>query len=80
MRLDGGIDWAAFEAQAGEVQPAQFAFQNAEATVLGGPHPRDVRVGGGVNPAKLDQQVPQVTPEGGGSRPGEEVAQDRRRG
>jgi hypothetical protein len=80
MRLDGGIDGPAFEAQAGEVQAAQFAFQNAEATLLGGPHPRDVRVRGGVNLAKLDQQVPQVTLEAGGPCPGEDVANNGGRG
>jgi hypothetical protein len=80
MRLDGRINWPAFEAHVGEVQVAQFAFQDAEATVLGGLHPRDVRVRRSVNLAKLDQQVPQVTLEAGAPRPGEDFANDRRRG
>ena len=76
MRLDGRIDGPAFKARAGEVQAAQFPFENTEATVFGGLHPFHLRVGRGINLAKLDQEVPQVALETGRACSGEDVAHD----
>ena len=78
--LDARIDRPALEPRAGEAEAAQLPFENTEATVLSGLHPCDVRVRRSVNLAQLDQQVPQVTLEAGGPRPGEDFANDGRRG
>lgn len=73
VRLDGGVDGPAFQARTRETQAAQLLFENAEAPVLGGPHPADILVGCGINRAQADQQVPEVTLEARGACPGEDT-------
>jgi len=78
--LDGGIKGPAFEASAREAQAAQLPFEEAKAPVLGDLHPPHLGVGCGINRAKPDQQVPQVTLEARRPGTGEDLTHDGRRG